>query len=69
MSAASSWTGTTTDSSGTDSSGTDSSGAPARAAIAPAFDELSRSVILARIVSHPPGAVVAPSGAYFEPCI
>ena len=35
----------------------------------PGFDGLSGSVILGRIVSRPPVAVVARSGAYFEPCI
>ena len=79
MLAASSWTGTTTDSSGTESSvtecsGGERSGAPGRATVAsafdgPAFDELSRSVILGRIVSRPPVAVVARGGTYFEPCI
>ncbi len=50
------------------------SGAPARAAIAsafdgPALDGLSGCVILGRIVSRPPVAVVARGGTYFEPCI
>ncbi len=74
MLAASSWTGTTTDSSGTESSGGESSGAPVPAATAPAFDGpavdgLSGCVILDRIVSRPPVAVEASGGTYFEPCI
>ncbi len=66
-------------SSGVKSSGTESSGAPAGAAIGPAFDGsafdgpafdgLAGCVILDRIVSRPPAAVVARGGTYFEPCI
>jgi hypothetical protein len=82
--AASSWTGTTTESSGAESSGAESARASVPAATAPAFDGpafdgpapngpafdgLSGCVILDRMVSCPPVAVAARGGTYFEPCI